>query len=155
MQGETIRKEGTMKRFVTGVVSVVLMGGMLGCATPGSMGPGQTQGAVGGALAGGLLGAIIGNNVGDGHNQVLGAAIGAALGGAAGNQYGKNADYTNQRLAALENRMNTQEVIIHNDNGSIHRVSLIRTAGGYVGPRGEEYATLPTEAQLKPYYGLQ
>ena len=144
-----------MKRIIGYMVVLVVTAGLTGCATPSQMGTAQAQGAAGGALAGGILGAIIGNNVGDGHNQVLGAAIGAALGGVAGNQYGKNADYTNQRLTALETQMSTQEVIIHNSNGSINRVRLVKTPAGYVGPRGEEYAVLPTEEQLKPYYGLQ
>ncbi|MDD4735932.1 MAG: glycine zipper 2TM domain-containing protein [Kiritimatiellae bacterium] len=143
-----------MKRMVKGVVSVLLLTGFVGCATPNQMGVGQMQGAAGGALAGGILGAILGNNVGDGENQVLGAAIGAALGGVAGNQYGKSADYTSQRLTALENRMSTQEVVVHNGNGSINRVQLVKTQSGYIGPRGEEYASLPSESQLKPYYGL-
>ncbi len=144
-----------MKQSIKYVVSLILLAGLVGCATPSQMGTAQTQGVVGGALAGGILGAIIGNNVGDGNNQALGAAIGAALGGAAGNQYGKNQDYNNQRLSALETQMSTQEVIIHNDNGSINRVRLIKTASGYIGPRGEEYTVLPTEEQLKPYYGLK
>ncbi len=144
-----------MKHIISSSVALVLIAGLTGCATPNQMGTAQTQGVVGGALAGGILGAIIGNNVGDGNNQVLGAAIGAALGGAAGHQFGTSVDYTNQRLNALETQMSTQEVVIHNDNGSINRVRLIKTPNGYVGPRNEEYSTLPTEEQLKPYYGLK
>ena len=144
-----------MRQIIRSFISLALLAGLVGCATPNQMGTAQMQGVAGGALAGGILGAIIGNNVGDGNNQVLGAAIGAALGGAAGNQYGKSADYNNQRLNALETQMASQEVIINNDNGSINRVRLIKTPAGYVGPRGEEYTVLPTEEQLKPYYGLK
>ncbi len=142
-------------KYISSLIAVALLASVVGCATPSQMGQAQTQGVAGGAVIGGILGAILGNNVGDGHNQALGAAIGASLGGLAGNEYGKKTDYTNQRLSALEHQMDTKMVTIHNDNGSITRVRLVKTANGYIGPHGEEYSSLPTQAQLKPIYGLR
>jgi len=47
-------------------------------------------------------------------------------------------------------------VWITNDNGSKTEVRLVRTAdGGYTGPKGEYYSSMPTEEQLKALYGLQ
>ncbi|NCD33010.1 MAG: glycine zipper 2TM domain-containing protein [Spartobacteria bacterium] len=145
-----------MIKYIGKFTAITALGlALSGCASPSQMGQTEMQGTAGGAILGGILGGIIGNNVGDGHNQALGAAIGAALGGTAGNAYGKSADYTNQRLSALENQMNTEEVLITNPNGSVTRVRLIKTGRGYIGPRGEEYMTLPSEAQLAPIYGLR
>ena len=145
-----------MKKMMALMLATGLIFMGAGCATPPSqMGVGQQQGVAAGAVAGGILGAILGNNLGDGHNQVLGAAIGSALGGVAGSAYGKNQDYTHQRLSALETQMNTQEVMLHNSNGSVTRVRLVKTPNGYIGPRGEEYPSLPTQAQLEPIYGLR
>lgn len=48
----------------------------------------------------------------------------------------------------------TLTVWITNDNGSKTPVTLTASNGGYVGPSGEFYATLPTEQQLKAVYGL-
>ena len=43
---------------------------------------------------------------------------------------------------------------IHNDNGSITPVEITKDGDRYVGPTGEHYDSLPTEEQLKPFYGL-
>jgi hypothetical protein len=44
---------------------------------------------------------------------------------------------------------------VTNDNGSKTEVKLIGSViGGYTGPKGEYYASLPTEEQLKASYGL-
>jgi len=45
-------------------------------------------------------------------------------------------------------------VWITNANGSRSSVVLKREGPWYVGPRGEYYATIPTECQLRPLYGL-
>jgi hypothetical protein len=42
---------------------------------------------------------------------------------------------------------------ITNDNGSKTPVSLTPSNGGFVGPSGEFYSTLPTEGQLRAAYG--
>lgn len=49
---------------------------------------------------------------------------------------------------------NTITVWITNNNGSITEVKLIPSADGYLGPKGEYYAAMPTEEQLKPLYGV-
>lgn len=43
---------------------------------------------------------------------------------------------------------------IANDNGSKTPVTLIPSNGGFVGPSGEFYTTLPSEEQLRAAYGL-
>ncbi len=48
----------------------------------------------------------------------------------------------------------TVTVWITNTNGSRSSVILKRQGPWYIGPRGEHYTTLPTEAQLRPLYGL-
>ncbi len=46
-------------------------------------------------------------------------------------------------------------VNVPNDNGSYTPVTLRRSGGGYIGPRGEYYITMPTVEQLKAVYGLK
>jgi len=53
------------------------------------------------------------------------------------------------------NRDETVVVNIPNDNGSFTPVTLRRSNGSYIGPRGEYYMTMPTTEQLKMAYGLQ
>lgn len=49
----------------------------------------------------------------------------------------------------------TVVVWITNDNGSKTEVKLTKSKyGGYIGPQGEYYSTMPTEQQLKALYGL-
>ena len=50
---------------------------------------------------------------------------------------------------------NTVVVNIPNENGSYTPVTLRRSGGVYIGPRGEQYLNLPTIEQLKPVYGLK
>lgn len=45
-------------------------------------------------------------------------------------------------------------VWIRNSNGSRTSVTLTRSGPGYLGPRGEWYANMPTENQLKMVYGF-
>lgn len=45
-------------------------------------------------------------------------------------------------------------VRINNSDGSVVIIRLRRHGSGYVGPRGEYYENLPTEAQLRPVYGF-
>lgn len=146
-----------MKSRLLGVVMSLLLIAMLaGCATRQPMGRSEQQGTIGGAALGGILGAIIGNNVGDGDNQVLGAAIGATLGGTAGSNYGRSQDQIYNRLDGMERQISTEVVTVTNDNGSQTKVTLQKLPDGrYLGPRGEEYPSLPSEDQLKPVYGLK
>jgi hypothetical protein len=48
----------------------------------------------------------------------------------------------------------TVTVVVENPNGSRTPVTLTRTADGWQGPKGELYDTIPTQEQLRPYYGL-
>lgn len=143
-------------KYVYGVVLVLMLALVTGCATRAPMGRQEKQGTVGGAALGGILGAIIGNNIGDGNNQALGAALGATAGGLAGSNYGRSQDQLSSRIAGVEQSVSTEVVTIENDNGSTSRVVLQKLPNGrYRGPSGEEYSSLPTEEQLKPVYGLQ
>jgi len=45
------------------------------------------------------------------------------------------------------------EVRISNTDGSVSTVKLRKRGSSYVGPRGENYSELPTESQLRPFYG--
>ena len=48
---------------------------------------------------------------------------------------------------------NTFVINVRNSNGSITAVPLRRQGNMWVGPQGEMYTSLPTEAQLRPLYG--
>jgi len=48
----------------------------------------------------------------------------------------------------------TVTVVLENANGSRTPVTLTRTADGWQGPKGELYDAIPTQEQLRPYYGL-
>ena len=50
---------------------------------------------------------------------------------------------------------NTLVVNIMNANGSYTPVTLRQQGNVYVGPRGEQYLSVPTEDQLKAVYGLK
>jgi hypothetical protein len=50
--------------------------------------------------------------------------------------------------------MNVETVTVTNSNGSKISVRLQKQGVGYVGPRGEYYDHLPTDAELKPVYGF-
>jgi acetyl esterase/lipase len=45
-------------------------------------------------------------------------------------------------------------IVIKNSNGSTTPVTLHREGGDWVGPKGEHYDHLPTEAELRPIYGI-
>ncbi len=138
------------------IITILLVVITSGCATRAPLGQHEKEGMLGGALLGGLLGGIIGNNIGDNNNEAIGAAIGAAIGGTTAGNYGRSQDQINTRLSTMETRIDTESVSINNDNGSISRVTLrVLPDGHYIGPRGEEYPSKPTEAQLKPVYGLK
>ncbi len=58
------------------------------------------------------------------------------------------------RPPARENIKETYIIQIHNDNGSITPVEIRKQGDKYIGPTGEQYDKLPTEEELKPFYGL-
>ncbi len=71
------------------LISIVLVGGLFSCATPGEK---TATGAGIGAGAGAALGALFGSQSGNaGKGALIGAGIGAALGGVIGNRLDKQA----------------------------------------------------------------
>ena len=82
--------------------------------------------------------------------------IGAAVGGATGYMLGNEGDKKKAQAErdGLHQEMNTVMVKVTNSNGSIIQVPLRKQGIGYIGTRGEYYATLPTEDQLRPVYGF-
>ncbi len=135
-----------MRQFVTLGLAVVLACGialMAGCEND----AGNT------ALLGTAIGAGVGALAG---GDTEGALIGAAIGGGAGYMIGNESDKkkTRSEIAAVRAEQDVVTVWITNSNGSQVAVKLRRDGPGYIGPRGERYPTLPTEAQLKPVYGF-
>ena len=113
---------------------------------------GQTGALVGSGVGAGV-GAIIGHQSG---RTAEGALIGGAVGGGTGYIIGNEADKKQQKqeMQQMKQEMNIVTVNITNSNGSISTVRLTKSGTGYVGPRGEFYNNLPTEAELKPVYGF-
>lgn len=128
--------------------------GLTGCASPDPSRQAEANDTVLGAALGGVLGGVIGHNAGDGHNRLLGAVLGATIGGLAGNQIGQSQDASRNRIAALEQAQNTVTVMVINSNGSYTPVVLRRYGSAFIGPRGEYYTLLPSDAQLRPIYGF-
>jgi len=130
---------------MSGLAVVITMIGILavGCETQGQSGAliGTGVGAGVGALAGG---------------STEGTLIGAAVGGGAGYIIGNEGDKKQQKreMSSLRGEMNSELVNIRNSNGSISTVRVSRSGVGYIGPRGEYYDHLPTEAELRPVYGF-
>ena len=109
-----------------------------------------------GALVGTAIGAVAGQAIGgDTESTLIGAGAGAAGGYMIGSEQDKQkmkAEIAAAREAA--STANTMTVNITNSNGSITPVILRKQGNMWVGPRGEQYTTLPTEEQLKPVYGF-
>lgn len=109
-----------------------------------------------GALVGTAIGAAAGQAIGgDTESTLIGAGAGAAGGYMIGNEQDKQkmkAEIAAAREAA--STANTMTINITNSNGSITPVILRKQGNMWVGPRGEQYTTLPTEEQLKPIYGF-
>jgi uncharacterized protein YcfJ len=116
---------------------------------------------LGGCESDAQIGSAIGALAGAGIGQLAGGSteatlIGAAVGGAAGYMVGNESD-KQKSLAETElirEEMDTVWVKLTNSNGSIVQVPLQKQGIGYVGTRGEYYANLPTEDQLRPVYGF-
>jgi uncharacterized protein YcfJ len=140
-----------MVRYIvtlTFAVFIALVGVLaVGCETQA-----QTDSLIG-AGAGAGIGAIVGHQKG---KTAEGALIGGAVGGGAGYIVGNEADKKQQKqeMQNIQQEMNVVTVNIKNSNGSISTVRLTKSGVGYVGPRGEYYDHLPTEAELKPVYGF-
>ncbi|MEN6625035.1 MAG: YMGG-like glycine zipper-containing protein [Candidatus Sumerlaeia bacterium] len=125
---------------------------LLGCQTAG-------QGTATGALTGGALGAGAGALMGkhSGTGAIVGGAAGALAGGIIGNQMGANNARNRQQDAAINQALedaNTQIVNVPTSTGGTVPVRLTRRGTVWVGPRGEEYSSLPTSEQLRRAYGF-
>jgi hypothetical protein len=109
-----------------------------------------------GALVGGLGGAGVGALIGGHHNAGAGALIGGAVGAGGGYIIGNEADkkQQQQQIASASAEANTTVVNIVNSNGSVTPVILRRSGNMWVGPKGEQYMSIPTPDQLKPVYGF-
>lgn len=135
-----------IKGFVTIVLVAVVSAGTVivaGCESDA-----QTGAAIG-SLAGAGIGQLAG---GDTESTLIGAAVGGAVGYGVGNEQDKQK--MRDDIAAAQQAANTLTVNITNSNGSITPVVLRRQGNVWVGPRGEQYTTVPTEEQLKPVYGF-
>lgn len=145
------------------VAGMALVAGLAltGCATSQDGGASSAAKTAGlGTLAGAGLGAIIGHQSG---HTAEGALIGGALGAGGGYMAGNEKDkaQTQEDLAATRAQANaaalaanTVVINVTNSNGSITPVTLTRQGNLYVGPKGEQYTTLPSEDQLKSVYGF-
>ena len=134
------------KNFVTIMMVVIVSLGpafVTGCGSDA-----QTASAIG-ALAGAGIGQLAG---GDTESTLIGAAVGGGVGYVLGNESDKKK--AQAEMACLRDEMNTVVVNVTNRNGSIVQVPLRKQGVGYVGTRGEYYAMLPTEDQLRPVYGF-
>jgi hypothetical protein len=58
------------------------------------------------------------------------------------------------QIENVSQQANTTIVNITNSNGSITPVTLKRSGNVWIGPRGEQYLSVPTAEQLKPVYGM-
>ncbi|MGD0078944.1 MAG: YMGG-like glycine zipper-containing protein [Sedimentisphaerales bacterium] len=108
------------------------------------------------AQSGALIGSGVGAGVGAlaGRGSAEGTLIGAAVGGGAGYIVGNEGDKKQQQQQMQQQQQNSVLINIHNSNGSVSTVRVNRSGIGYVGPRGEYYDHLPTEAELRPVYGF-
>jgi len=116
----------------------------------------ETQGQTGALIGSGVgagVGAIIGHQSG---HTTEGALIGGAVGGGTGYIVGNEADKKQQQqhTQSTQQQTNTELISIRNSNGSVSTVKVTKSGTGYIGPRGEFYDHLPTEAELKPVYGF-
>jgi uncharacterized protein YcfJ len=140
-----------LKRFVTlmalAAVAVCVLFYAGGCETEA-----QNSALLGTAIGAGI-GALAG---GDTEGALIGGAIGGGVGYMAGNESEKKKTQqkTQQQIANIQAQQNVVTVWITNSNGSQTPVKLTKDGPGYIGPRGERYASMPTEEQLKQVYGM-
>ncbi len=151
---------GIAMKKATKIVSTVLVLAFLatGCTSPNYQANRSAyNGAAIGAATGAALAAVLGNNIPglkDDRNLMipLGALGGGLLGGSLGTVQDGNRAVQNN----LQNQLSTTMVQVNNSNGSFTPVILRANGyGGWIGPQGEVYQTLPTESQLRGIYGLK
>jgi uncharacterized protein YcfJ len=135
---------------VTAMLTAVLI--LAGMIITGCENQAQNNALIGSGVGAGV-GAIVGHQSG---HAAEGALIGGAVGGGTGYIVGNEADkkQQQQQMQSLQAQANSELVNIHNSNGSVIAVRVTRSGTGYLGPRGEFYDHLPTEAELKPVYGF-
>lgn len=106
-----------------------------------------------GAATGALIGAGVGQLAGGDTEATL---IGAAVGGGAGYMIGNEGDKKKAREQAYSSNVSQDSVTvwITNSNGSKTPVTLKRHGAGYIGPRGEVYQSMPSDAALRKVYGF-
>lgn len=111
------------------------------------------SGAGTGALIGTGIGTIIGHQQG---RTAEGALLGMAIGGGAGYMAGNERDKerTQAEIDSLRAEQSIVTVWITNSNGAKIPIKVRKSGPNYIGPRGEYYDHLPTEADLKPVYGF-
>jgi uncharacterized protein YcfJ len=108
-----------------------------------------------GSAVGAGAGAIIGHQSGHAtQGALIGGGAGAAGGYIIGNEQDKKQQGSNFQNPSPQQATNTVIVNIINSNGSVTPVKLTRSGNNYIGPRGEVYDHLPTDAELKPVYGF-
>jgi hypothetical protein len=109
-----------------------------------------------GAVVGGVGGAGAGALIGGSHHAGEGAIIGAAVGTAGGYMVGNEGDKKDMKrdIQSARDEASTAVVNITNSNGSITPVILRRSGNMWIGPKGEQYMSMPTVEQLKPVYGF-
>lgn len=106
-----------------------------------------------------LLGAGLGVGIsaitgGEGRDLATGAAIGAVAGYILTDKESSQ-QQPQQRTPSSQVQQDTVSVWITNSNGSQYEVKLRPNGkGGYYGPKGELYPTMPTQEQLKGAYGF-
>lgn len=139
-----------MKMIVMGVVTAGLLLIQTGCATNE-----VNQASALGAGLGAGLGMVLGHNFGHSeHDRLLGAAAGAAVGGLMARQRAEQ-QQIHSRIDGVQQQQHMVTIWVANPNGSRTPVLLRAAEGGqYIGPRGEYYAGVPGEDQLRPVYGL-
>ncbi|MBN1123861.1 MAG: hypothetical protein JXA82_02560 [Sedimentisphaerales bacterium] len=100
-----------------------------------------------GILGGALLGGVIGYQSGE---ACAGALIGAAVCGA-----GEIAHAVGELGKGDKPKECIVTVRVYNENGSFIPVRLKKKGCEYIGPRGEHYDSVPSQEQLRPYYGMK
>ena len=146
-----------MKRTPIAKLAGLIMAGtlLMGCASPqyqenSSM---VNQAAIGAGL-GAIAGGVSGNNSHGAFGTGVGAVAGAVIGGLLGGTMGHQKDQFQSQLGAVNDAATTQVINVQNSNGSFTPVTIRKVGNQYVGPRGEYYNAVPSEAQLKGPYGF-
>jgi hypothetical protein len=137
----------TTKSITVVLVITLLLSSIAGCQNS------AQECALIGATIGTGIGAIAG---GDPGSMVVGGFAGGGIGYWVGNEMDKNrANVANGQESGSQGSGQSSRVVwVTNSNGSRTPVELAENASGYVGPRNEYYASLPTERQLRPVYGF-